>query len=449
MDFNNYFCIFKGERISLKEAAMKLHLKASYLYDWVQNNGLVIDELLDVDISTKYIMFEGKLSSKVVISQKFGCSTYMIASSYDKYLERNKTGEGFGREDLKYFWNGHMYLTMQSLAYAAGCSLNKVRNHYKMFGDFKTFDPNFKAVKKICRVRKRVDSPVVWQGKTFSSISELASTLGYTTSHLKQCIKKGIDLNTLNIKDKSQRGRKGKEFVYNGKTVTIADLAEYYGVSRWSIEDHLRKGHDLNKVNWRRGFKGKANIYYKGKAYASIKQCADIVGLPYGGLMSFYRKHNKPTILDGYDSRFNKYKCNGNFYKSIREVASVLKVSINSATKYYKEFGTFDGLYPGFYVQKGKPKSIVYNGITYNSIRECCTANGIVYSGAINRFRLTGSLDRIRAKFSYEHEGKVYTTKSELAKIFRCNSVTIAYHIKKYGNLDKLQPRLKGDVNGK
>jgi predicted DNA-binding protein YlxM (UPF0122 family) len=436
MDFNNYFCIFKGERISLREAAMKLHLKASYLYDWVQNNGLVIDELLDVDISTKYIMFEGKLSSKVAVSQKFGCSTYMIASSYDKYLERNKTGEGFGREDLKYFWNGHVYLTMQSLSYAAGCSLNKVRNHYKMFGNFKNFDPNFKAVKKICRVRKQADSPVVWQGKTFSSISELADTLGYTTCHLRQCIRKGIDLNTLNIKDKSQRGRKGKEFIYNGKTVTIADLAEYYGVSRWSVEDHLRKGHDLNTVKWRRNYLGKVKVQYKNKIYNSIKHCADENNLSLISLYTWWRNNGKCIILDKYTERFNKYEYNGCGYKSIQEVAQAANTTIIAATKYYKTFGTFEGFHEKYYPVK-KRIPLTYKGVKYKSVRECCLANGLDYNTSVARLRTHGKLERIRPEFRVEYDGTVYTSKKALADKLGCNAACITYHCSKYGNLDR------------
>ena len=448
MDLTNYLCVLNGQCKSIVEVAAVLGVSSTDLYEWVLKHGPIINTgsltTFQLRKVSNMIEFEEKLLSIDEIAELLNCSKNSVTIAINKYIQDNGSLKGFSRAVFKYNWKGKIYSGYAQIAALANCSTYKVRMWYEKYGNCIDFDPAI-SITKTPKISK---TPVVWRNKTFDGLDALSQYLGYSKPVLYK-YKKENKLDTLNRKDPKLRGRSGTLLVnYANKDWIIADLAAHLNVSRWSIEDHARKGHDLNTVKWRRSYSGKIKVQYKGKTYNSIKQCADKNKLSPMSLYTWWRNNGKCRVLDKYTERFNKYEYNGRGYKSIREVAQAANTSTIAATKYHKTFGTFEGFHERYYpVNKRIP--FTYKGVNYKSVRECCLAHGLNYSASVARLRTCGQLERIYPEFRVEYDGMIYTSKKALADKLGCHATTITYYYKKYGNLDKLKffkkRRIKND----
>ncbi|MBW5893121.1 hypothetical protein IM880_12940 [Pectobacterium polaris] len=144
---------------------------------------------------------------------------------------------------------------------------------------------------------------------------KLMSVITNRSSVVNALSKKYIQLSSPGggkVKRPSLSKRQLKRYVYNGKLVTVNELATLTGRKTYGIyiilsSNSIEDGDDVTEIMSRKRSLRTKNVIYKGTEYPSMKELAEHLGLPYDYVKGRYYRKRNPGSNDLSHIDFSKY----------------------------------------------------------------------------------------------------------------------------------------------
>lgn len=241
---------------------------------------------------------------------------------------------------------------------------------------------------------------VVYKGKEYQSLRELSKEIGVNYGYLTRTVKGGVSIAEAIKNEGRFKGKTiPRKVVYNGKEYrSLSELAKAVGVRNTTLAYRIKRGMSVEEAVGepieKKRVKGKVRV--RGKVFESYTDVARHYGM---NVTSIFRKLDSGMTLeeavDSYSERKKEQRIayNGKTYKNLEIMARDLGISSRTLR---------DRLNKGLSVKEAietplghnrNARKVMYRGTEYKSMTEFARVSGI----GLNRLR-----DRIAKGMSLE-----------------------------------------------
>lgn len=266
---------------------------------------------------------------------------------------------------------------------------------------------------------------------------------------------------------------KEKGFLYKGKLYSsLAVACKKYDISEQLIHNYAKRKrlflhHALDKClklereskeRLLKSSKSHKQIHYyskrnpvifRGNRFLSIADCCSVYQVDPANVRDYIRRHNC-SIQDGlemylcgiadyrgnYGNEMNTARSipfRNSIYKNLVECCEQYNVNWNSVTSYSSKANCSKQEALEYYIQLYEERKVTYNGITYNSLRECCETLKIDRKKVTNyafyyKISFAEAIDYLLAPKEnsyFLYEGKEYSSVVECCKEYGIISASV------------------------
>lgn len=168
---------------------------------------------------------------------------YIWSNMKDRCLNKNcKNYPSYGERGIKICENWlcfeDFYEWSITNGYKEGLSIDRIDND----GDYCPENCRWTTMKQQC-YNRRSNHYIEYNGKT-QTITQWAEEYGLTEQVLSSRLRKGWDMDKALIEPK----REIKKLEFNGRFWTISELSKEYNIKKYTIENRLKRNWDIDKI---------------------------------------------------------------------------------------------------------------------------------------------------------------------------------------------------------
>lgn len=187
----------------------------------------------------------------------------------------------------------------------------------------------------------------------------------------------------------------------------------------------------------RKAFLKQYEFLYHGKAYPSIKQCCERLGINYRSVMSYHYEYQCSIELS-IDHHVSLKKSKMFFFrnrkwKNVRNCCDFYEINYDSMMSLVYSFGYTTEEAMEHYVQWKEESRILYKGKSYKNLPTCCKEYGIK-PGSVRAYARRKSCSitkaisyciKVKSEREFPYNGKMYVSMPECCREYGINPISV------------------------